>query len=1143
MTKLISGRVAKVGSANVSVDRYQFIGLSETEPDLGLPAVSGYVLSSDLSGNRIWVDAASASGSPFFANTSGIANVALTANIANTVLTLSNFTTANLVEGINLYYTNARVYANITAALSGNLTFGNITVNAITANSYTSTGNITAGNVIANGAFFGSGTGGSVTGANLISATNIQGNIWIGLYTANVIESASNLYYTNARVLSAILPYLTTSNVAEGSNLYYTNARVNSYVQPFLTTANVSEVNNLYYTNARVISAILPYLTTSNVAEGSNLYYTNARVYSNVIATLAGNITIGNATIGNVSVSGSATFGAGTGGSLTGANLLSASYIQTGNLLSSSGNILITGNIIPSIDSTFNFGSLDKQWKDFYLSAESLYVGGQKISGNAQTGLTLVSLTASNITTGNIVVANSLVGNVTGTVSSLSNFTTSNLAEGTNQYFTNARVTANLSQQSVNVFSDVDTTGITTNGILVWNGSSFIAGTIDSGATANIALFANTAGTANVAQTANVANTVLSLSGLTTANLLEANVNLYYTNSRVRTAFVAGDNIVIESNGRISANISLEVANLNTVISNLTTNSITEGNQNLYYTNGRVISAVTPLLTTANVIESASNLYYTNARTRSALSGGTGVSYDNGTGVISIGQNVSATANVTFLNVSVTNNLTVYGNVTTYGANNVSISDNMIYLNSNSSVSNPDIGFAFNYNDGVYRHGGFFRDASDGTFKVFENYSPEPDANIFIDTAHASFRLANIQATTFFGNVSGTAGTVSSLTNLTTSNLAEGTNLYYTNARVNSNVIAFLPSLAGQNIIIQANGQISANVDLSNVTILTANVVALAAQVISLSNQTTSNIAEGSNLYYTNARVRTAFTAGKGITISESGIINNTGSSTQYNTGIDGTVGANILATMSSVVTFPTTTATDRYLLRSIHLVNTSGSTALVSSNILYATGNTAYMANAIPVAPGGVMEFIKTYQIFQPGDKINLQGFNAAGTATANLMSVMLTYETFYNDTSYMGVGQTITTSGTNTSVYNSANSYSIIESIKIVNLQSSNIPVTCYWGDANGVPRAHLAYGLQIPPNSSVELLQSTKRINQYDSIYVSYTGGATNGVSAFVSARYGPAYTIGTYTSTGLPGNTITASFGTSANEGTGLYYTIE
>jgi hypothetical protein len=681
---------------------------------------------------------------------------------------------------------------------------------------------------------------------------------------------------------------------------------------------------------------------------------------------------------------------------------------------------------------------------------------------------------------------------------------TSDIIESTNLYYTNARV-----------YSNVITLLPTLAG-------------------QNITIEANGRISANTA--------TVSLAGLTTSNLAEG-ANLYFTNARAVAALVAGQNIIIEANGRISANVNLEIANLNSTISNLTTNSITEGNNNLYYTNGRVISAVTPLLTTANVIESASNLYYTNARTRSALSAGTGVSYDNGTGVIAIGQNVSATANVTFLNVSVTNNLTVYGNVTTYGANNVSISDNMIYLNSNSSVSNPDIGFAFNYNDGVYRHGGFFRDHADGRFKVFENYSPEPDANIFIDTAHASFRLANLAATTFFGNVSGTAGTVSSLTNFTTSNLAEGTNLYYTNARVNSNVIAFLPSLAGQNIIIQANGQISANVDLSNVTILTANVVALAAQVISLSNQTTSNIAEGSNLYYTNARVRTAFTPGRGITISESGIITNTGSSAQYNTGIDGTVGANVLATMSPVLTFPTSSATDRYLLRSLHLVNTSGETALVSSNVLYATGNTAYLANAIPVVSGGVMEFIKTYQIFQPGDKINLQGFNTSGTATANLMSVMLTYETFYNDISYMGTGQTIATSGTNTKIYDSANSFSVIESVKFVNLQSTTVPVTCYWGDANGVPRAHLAFGLQLPPNTSVELLQATKRINQYDGLYASYTGGSTNGVSAFVSARYGSGYTIGSYTSTGLPGNTITASFGTTANEGTGLYYTIE
>ena len=54
MTKLISGRVGKIPSANVRADRYQFLELSEAEPDLGLPSQLGQVFTSDLSGNRYW---------------------------------------------------------------------------------------------------------------------------------------------------------------------------------------------------------------------------------------------------------------------------------------------------------------------------------------------------------------------------------------------------------------------------------------------------------------------------------------------------------------------------------------------------------------------------------------------------------------------------------------------------------------------------------------------------------------------------------------------------------------------------------------------------------------------------------------------------------------------------------------------------------------------------------------------------------------------------------------------------------------------------------------------------------------------------------------------------------------------------------
>jgi hypothetical protein len=201
--------------------------------------------------------------------------------------------------------------------------------------------------------------------------------------------------------------------------------------------------------------------------------------------------------------------------------------------------------------------------------------------------------------------------------------------------------------------------------------------------------------------------------GLYSANIVESiNNNLFYTNSRVVSA----------------------------VVPLLTTANVIETSGNLYFTAARANAAIYPSLTTANVIETYGNLYYTNARARTALTGGTGVSVDWNSGSISIGQNVAPSASVTFYNVSVTNNLTVYGGVETFSANNMVISDNMIYLNNASNNSNPDIGFAANYNDGVYHHTGFFRDASDGVWKVFDNYSPEPPNPLVQISACFSFK-------------------------------------------------------------------------------------------------------------------------------------------------------------------------------------------------------------------------------------------------------------------------------------------------------------------------------------------------------------------------------------------------------------------
>ena len=357
---------------------------------------------------------------------------------------------------------------------------------------------------------------------------------------------------------------------------------------------------------------------------------------------------------------------------------------------------------------------------------------------------------------------------------------------------------------------------------------------------------------------------------------------------------------------------------------------------------------------------------------------------------------------------------------------------------------------------------------------------------------------------------------------LTTANVIETTNQYFTNARA---VTAVTPVLTTANVVENTNQYFTNSRAVSAITPLL----------------TTANVVENTSLYFSNARARAAFTAGKGIVIRGDGTIQNTGGSVNYNLDINGTTSGNILSTMSTMLTFPSVPTTDRFLLRSIHVVNISNETALVSGNILYATGNTAVFGNQIPVAEGGVLEFIDKPQIFQPGDKINLQGFDNSSTATSNILSAMFTYETYSTDPSFIGLGQTLTTNATNYQIYNSDQSSSIVESIKFVNLATTTNTAKLYWADANGVLRTHLAYNLAIPPNSSVDVLAQPKRINFKDTLYASIRDSTD--MSVFVSARLSATYTISENTGNVVPGGTVSSVFTTTDTEGTTLYYTIE
>ena len=283
-------------------------------------------------------------------------------------------------------------------------------------------------------------------------------------------------------------------------------------------------------------------------------------------------------------------------------------------------------------------------------------------------------------------------------------------------------------------------------------------------------------------------------------------------------------------------------------------------------------------------------------------------------------------------------------------------------------------------------------------------------------------------------------------------------------------------------------------------------------------------------------------TAGEGIAISPSGLISVTSSTEIYNTLINGGQDYTVTSNMAGV-TFNSAVANDRFILRSLHITNISGNTAYISSNVLYNTSNTAYLANLLTLPQGSAVEFMNKSQILQPGDKINLQGFNQFLVPANNLIHSYFTYQSVGNDATYTGTGQTITAPDINTLITSAAPSDLIIESIKIVNLQSYPIPVKTYIGYSNATPKAYLAFNMQVPQNASLELLQAPKILKYLDNIYFSYSGAPNNSISVFVSYRIGNITNSFTTTTTAVAGGSILGAFATTLVDGTTLYYTVE
>jgi archaellum component FlaC len=415
---------------------------------------------------------------------------------------------------------------------------------------------------------------------------------------------------------------------------------------------------------------------------------------------------------------------------------------------------------------------------------------------------------------------------------------------------------------SVNTIkANVDSVASNVNNILTGTTSFSGAKTFTGNLVISTLVANGSLGSAGQVLTSNASGTYWStIDSAGSVNLVQSNLNTVSSNV----------NTISSNLNTISSNVNTVTTNLGTVSSNL--NSLTTSVNTIRANVNSVQSNLTSYISTANLhtITSAGNVT-TNSIQVGSIKAGT----SEFTGSLTVTGNLYVTANSTFL----------------ISANNLSLEDNMIYLNANNKVANPDLGIAGNYNDGTYRHAGIFRDATDGVWKFYDGYLPEPDASPYIDTANTSFNLAGIGA----GNINltrgiaingsyGTAGQVllsngtnsawttianadvvqSNLTTLTTSvgTISSNVNTLTTNlGTVSSNVNTLTTNLgtvsSNVNTVTTNLGTVSSNVNTvttnlgtvsSNLNSLTTSVNTIKANVDSVSSNV-SSIISGSTAF------------------------------------------------------------------------------------------------------------------------------------------------------------------------------------------------------------------------------------------------------------------------------------------------------
>lgn len=197
----------------------------------------------------------------------------------------SGKSTTDLAEGTNLYYTDARARAAISA--SGDISYDSATGVISFTNDAGDIESVTAG-----AGLLGGGTSGAVT-LNIGSGTGITVNpdnvaVDMSVFSTTDLAEGTNLYFTNARAQDAISVSGDLSYAAGViSFTERTDAEVRGLISATGDLSYDSSTGVVSYTTPTTIASLSNH-DTADLAEGTNLYFTAARARGNISVTDAG---------------------------------------------------------------------------------------------------------------------------------------------------------------------------------------------------------------------------------------------------------------------------------------------------------------------------------------------------------------------------------------------------------------------------------------------------------------------------------------------------------------------------------------------------------------------------------------------------------------------------------------------------------------------------------------------------------------------------------------------------------------------------------------------------------------------------------------------------------------------------------------